>query len=71
MKEYKQRIVDNILKRKLECKGSLVIEEPMWCGKTTTAEQFFFKYFYIWMILKKGQNIAMSEITLKLLLNGN
>lgn len=51
MKEYKQRIVDNILKRKLEGKGALVIEGPKWCRKTTTAEQFL-QVFYIWMILK-------------------
>ncbi len=47
MKEYKQRIVDNILKRKLEGKGALVIEEPMWCGKTTTAEQFSSSILYM------------------------
>lgn len=29
----------NILKRKLEGKGAVLIEGPKWCGKTTTAEQ--------------------------------
>lgn len=39
MKKYSQRIADNILKRKLEGMGAILIEGPKWCGKTTTAEQ--------------------------------
>lgn len=70
MKEYKQRIVDNILKRKLEGKGAVVIEGPKWCGKTTTAEQFSSSILYMDDPEKKEQNIAMSEINPKLLLNG-
>ncbi len=38
--QYKQRIVDAILTRKLEGKGAVQIEGPKWCGKTTTAKQF-------------------------------
>lgn len=38
-KEYKPRIIDKILARKLYGKGAVVIEGPKWCGKTTTAEQ--------------------------------
>jgi len=39
MKIYRKRIADDILKRKLEGKGAVLIEGPKWCGKTTTAEQ--------------------------------
>lgn len=39
MKEYKQRIADVLLQRKLEGMGAVLIEGPKWCGKTTTAEQ--------------------------------
>ena len=39
MKKYRKRIADDILKRKLEGKGAVLIEGPKWCGKTTTAEQ--------------------------------
>ena len=39
MKIYRKRIADEILKRKLEGKGAVLIEGPKWCGKTTTAEQ--------------------------------
>ena len=40
MKNYRKRIADDILKRKLEGKGAVLIEGPKWCGKTTTGEQF-------------------------------
>ena len=39
MREYRKRIVDKILERKLKGKGAVLIEGPKWCGKTTTAEQ--------------------------------
>lgn len=39
MKDYKQRIADVLLRRKLEGMGAVLIEGPKWCGKTTTAEQ--------------------------------
>ena len=39
MKEYRPRIVDEMLKDKLEAKGAVLIEGPKWCGKTTTALQ--------------------------------
>ena len=38
MKEYMPRIIDNILKNKLEYMGAVVIEGPKWCGKSTTAK---------------------------------
>jgi len=40
MKKYIPRIVDDILKNKLEYMGAVVIEGPKWCGKSTTAKQF-------------------------------
>lgn len=40
MKGYRNRIMDNLLIRKLQAKGAVLIEGPKWCGKTTTAEEF-------------------------------
>ena len=37
--EYKHRIADKLLAKKIESKGAILIEGPKWCGKTTTAEQ--------------------------------
>ena len=39
MENYKPRIADLVLTRKLAGKGAVLIEGPKWCGKTTTAEQ--------------------------------
>lgn len=40
MDGYRHRILDELLKKKLQAKGAVLIEGPKWCGKTTTAEQF-------------------------------
>ena len=39
MKEYRRRIADDILTKKLRSKGAILIEGPKWCGKTTTGLQ--------------------------------
>lgn len=39
MDGYRHRIMDVLLKKKLEAKGAVLIEGPKWCGKTTTAEE--------------------------------
>ena len=39
MKTYKNRIIEQLLSKKLAAKGAVLIEGPKWCGKTTTAEQ--------------------------------
>ena len=39
MEQYKPRIMDGLLAKKLQAKGAVVIEGPKWCGKTTTAEE--------------------------------
>jgi predicted AAA+ superfamily ATPase len=37
--EYKSRIIDIQLQRKLKSSGAVLIRGPKWCGKTTTAKQ--------------------------------
>lgn len=39
MDNYKHRIMDGLLRKKLSAKGAVLIEGPKWCGKTTTAEE--------------------------------
>ena len=39
MKNYRRRIMDTLLEKKLQAKGAVLIEGPKWCGKTTTAEK--------------------------------
>ena len=70
MKKYRKRIADEILARKLEGKGAVLIEGPKWCGKTTTAEQVAASILYMDEPEKKEQNITMSELNPKRLLKG-
>ena len=70
IKNYRRRIADDILKRKLEGKGAVLIEGPKWCGKTSTAEQVAASILYMDDPEKKEQNITMSELNPKRLLKG-
>lgn len=70
MKNYRKRIADDILTRKLEGKGAVLIEGPKWCGKTTTAEQHAASILYMDDPEKKEQNITMSDLNPKRLLKG-
>lgn len=70
MKVYRNRIVDLILKEKLESKGAVLIEGPKWCGKTTTATQIAKSILYMQDPVKKMQNLKMAELNPSLLLEG-
>ena len=70
MQNYRKRIADDILSRKLEGKGAVLIEGPKWCGKTTTAEQIAASILYIDDPKNKEQNIAMAEMNPQRLLSG-
>lgn len=47
MKEYRWRIQDKILEKKLKGKGAVLIEGSKWCGKITTAEQISKSILYM------------------------
>ena len=71
MKNYRKRIADDILARKLEGKGAVLIEGPKWCGKTTTAEQIAGSILYMDDPEKREQNTMMASISPKKLLEGD
>lgn len=70
LKKYKARIADEILKKRLQGKGAVLIEGPKWCGKTTTAEQVAGSILYMADPEKEEQNLTMAEINPKRLLKG-
>ena len=70
MKIYRKRIADEIIKRKLDGKGVVLIEGPKWCGKTTTAEQISNSILYMAKPEDKEQNISLVELNPSLLLTG-
>jgi len=69
-KEYKKRIADGLLQRKLAGKGAVLIEGAKWCGKTTTAEQIAASVKYMTETGMVEQNIQMASLNPKLLLRG-
>lgn len=70
MKEYKKRIADELLERKLKGKGAVLIQGPKWCGKTTTAEQISNSILYMTNPEDKEQNISLADLSPSLLLTG-
>lgn len=70
MKKYKARIADEILEKRLQGKGAVLVEGPKWCGKTTTAEQVAGSILYMADPEKEEQNLSMAEINPKRLLQG-
>lgn len=71
MKEYKKRIIDEVISRKLEAKGAILIEGPKWCGKTTSAEQIAKSILYMADPKKREQNIELANVNPQLLLEGD
>ncbi len=70
MQVYRPRIVDKILKRKLEGKGAVIIQGPKWCGKTTTAEQTAKSILYMSKPEDVKSNLLTADISPSILLNG-
>ena len=71
MKQYRPRVVDTLLTRKLEGKGAVLIEGAKWCGKTTTAEQVARSVLYMDDPEKIEQNLTLAELSPKKLLQGD
>ena len=72
MKEnYRPRIADRLLERKLKGKGAVLLEGAKWCGKTTTAEQICRSVLYMSEPGKRDQNIQLAHINPALLLSGD
>lgn len=71
MEEYRRRIIDKLLERKLKGKGAVLIQGVKWCGKTTTAEQIANSVLYMANPEDKDQNIMLADINPSILLEGD
>ena len=67
---YKKRIIETKITKKLKGKGAVLIEGPKWCGKTTTCEQFAKSSLYMADPIKRMQNIQLAQMNPSLLLKG-
>lgn len=70
MKEYKNRIADQILADKLEAMGAVLIEGPKYCGKTSLAAQQAKSILYMSDPETRNQNLALAKTNIKKLLEG-
>ena len=70
MNEYKRRILDNIINRRLTNKGAILIEGAKWCGKTTTCEQHAASVLYLNEPASLARNLQLADINPAALLRG-
>lgn len=68
--EYKPRVIDSILSRKLKGMGAVLIVGPKWCGKTTSAEQHAKSIIYMDNPQHRDSYIEAVSIDPKLILDG-
>lgn len=71
MSEYRKRIADSLLERKLAGKGAVLIEGPKWCGKTTTAEQHAKSILYMDDPRRIKENLVTADLAPQDLLAGD
>lgn len=71
MTGYRARIVDSVLRDRLDAKGAILIEGPKWCGKTTTAEQQAASVLRMDNPESKEQNQSMARLSPFRLLSGD
>ena len=67
---YKHRVIDNLLKRKLQGIGAVLIEGPKLCGKTTTAEQAAKSVVYMTAPQDRKMNEELARVQPNVLLEG-
>lgn len=70
MKQYRPRIADGMLSRRLTGVGAVLIQGPKWCGKTTTAEQQAKSVVYMDDPEYMEQNVELASLSPKKLLAG-
>ena len=68
--EYKKRIADTILERKLKSSGAVLVTGPKWCGKTTTSEQQAQSINYVSDPMHLSRNQILAETNINALLEG-
>ena len=68
---YKQRILDEVIEKRLRNKGAILVEGAKWCGKTTTCEHHAASILYMSDPDRVQQHLQLAEISPKSLLAGD
>jgi len=69
--EYRKRVADDLLRRKLRGKGAVLVKGAKWCGKTTTAEQVAGSVIYMDDPQRKDMYLKLAEMNMSRLLEGD
>ena len=70
MADYKPRVIDAAIARRLKNKGAILVEGAKWCGKTTTCEQHAASVLYMSDPDRVTQNLQLADISPRSLLQG-
>ena len=70
MGNYKHRVIDEAITRRLRSKGAILVEGAKWCGKTTTCEQHAASILYMSDPDRVKQNLQLADISPRMLLQG-
>ena len=70
MGDYKPRVIDEAITRRLRSKGAILVEGAKWCGKTTTCEQHAASILYMSDPDRVKQNLQLADISPRSLLRG-
>jgi len=71
MSEYRQRIADDVLDRRLAGTGAVLVRGPKWCGKTTTCVRHAKSVLYMADPDAHDQNLRMAKLNISSLLKGD
>lgn len=69
--EYKPRVADAVLEKKIKSAGAVLVEGPKWCGKTTTSEQHAKSINYVSDPVNLNKNMILAEMNINALLEGD
>ena len=70
MKTYRKRIFDELIVRRAQTAGAILVEGIKWCGKTTTCEQAAKSVIYLDEPEKREHNLLMAKIRPSEILDG-
>lgn len=69
-KNYRPRVVEATIRRKLRSAGAILLEGAKWCGKTTTADQFARSRIFLASPSKGKEYLRLAEVSPYQILEG-
>lgn len=70
VENYRKRLIDEILLRKLSGAGAVLVEGPKWCGKTTSCEQQAKSALYMADPVHRDRYLVQASVDITELMKG-